>query len=100
MDCLVKRHARRCTVRFNQRQCGERHMTETPHQGSCLCGGIQYELSSELRGTTHCHCSMCRKAHGAAFATHGGVSKRDLRLLTGADLLRADPESLDSGTMS
>jgi hypothetical protein len=31
---------------------------------------------------------MCRKAHGAAFATHGGVSKTDLRLLTGADLLR------------
>src|ERR1700686_4005215 len=63
-------------------------MTEPLHRGSCLCGGIQYELSSELRGTAHCHCSMCRKAHGAAFATHGGVPKSDLRLLTGADLLR------------
>jgi len=31
---------------------------------------------------------MCRKAHGAAFATHGGVPKSDLRLLAGADLLR------------
>jgi hypothetical protein len=63
-------------------------MTEPPHRGSCLCGGIRYQLSSELRATTHCHCSMCRKAHGAAFATHGGVPKSDLRLLTGADLLR------------
>jgi hypothetical protein len=63
-------------------------MTEPPHRGSCLCGGIRYQLSSELRATTHCHCSMCRNAHGAAFATHGGVPKSDLQLLTGADLLR------------
>jgi hypothetical protein len=63
-------------------------MSEPAHRGSCLCGGIRYQLSSELRAATHCHCSMCRKAHGAAFATHGGVSKTDLRLLAGADLLR------------
>ena len=63
-------------------------MAGTAHLGSCLCGGIRYELSSELHGTTHCHCCMCRKAHGAAFATHGGVPKSDLRMLAGADLLR------------
>jgi hypothetical protein len=74
-------------------------MTEPQHRGSCLCGGIRYELSSELRGTTHCHCTMCRKAHGAAFATHGGVPKGDLRLLAGADLLREYRSSI-RGTRS
>ena len=63
-------------------------MNEAPHRGSCLCGGIRYQLSSELRATTHCHCSMCRKAHGAAFATHGCVPKSDLQLLAGGDVLR------------
>jgi hypothetical protein len=65
-----------------------RHMGEPLHRGSCLCKGIQYELSSELRATTHCHCSACRKAHGAAFATHGSVPRTDLRLITGKDLLK------------
>ena len=63
-------------------------MSEPVHRGSCLCGGVQYELASVLRGIAHCHCSMCRKAHGAAFATHGGVSKSSFRLVSGADLLK------------
>src|SRR5207249_145423 len=37
--------------------------------GSCLCGDVAFELvPGDWMG--HCHCSMCRKAHGAAFATH------------------------------
>src|SRR5215831_14379516 len=63
-------------------------MTEPVHRGSCLCGGIRYELGSQLRAITHCHCAMCRKAHGAAFATHGGVSKNSLSVVSGADLLK------------
>jgi hypothetical protein len=86
LSCQTARAPLYCAVQ--SASSGERHMTETSHQGSCLCGGIRYQLSSELRGTTHCHCSMCRKAHGAAFATHGGVPKSDLRLLAGAELLR------------
>ncbi|MFT6138608.1 MAG: hypothetical protein ACJAUJ_001703, partial [Salibacteraceae bacterium] len=29
--------------------------------GSCLCGGIQYEISGPLTDVLNCHCSMCRK---------------------------------------
>ena len=43
------------------------------HRGSCLCGAVKYRLSTELKAVTHCHCSQCRKAHGAAFATYGSV---------------------------
>lgn len=37
--------------------------------GSCLCGRVRYELSGAPRFINHCHCSMCRKAHGAAFGS-------------------------------
>jgi hypothetical protein len=55
--------------------------------GSCLCGGIRYEIDGELRNVLHCHCSMCRKAHGAAFRTRASVSRANFRWMAGEDLL-------------
>jgi len=37
--------------------------------GSCLCGVIKFSVN-EASNMTHCHCSMCRKIHGALFATY------------------------------
>jgi len=37
--------------------------------GACLCGALRYEVEGPLRNLTHCHCSMCRKHHGAPFAS-------------------------------
>lgn len=58
-----------------------------PLQGSCLCRGIRYEVAESLQGLVNCHCSMCRKATGAAFRTRATVKVAALRFLTGADLL-------------
>jgi hypothetical protein len=60
---------------------------EMVHKGSCLCGSIKYEIHGELTGTLHCHCSMCRKAHGAAFRTRASVRVKDFVWLSGEDLL-------------
>ncbi len=38
-------------------------------RGSCLCGAVRWSLEGEPKRITHCHCQMCRKAHGATFAT-------------------------------
>ncbi|MGI9316060.1 MAG: GFA family protein [bacterium] len=38
--------------------------------GTCLCGKITWKINGEPDAAYHCHCSMCRKAHGAAFATY------------------------------
>lgn len=38
--------------------------------GSCLCGTVVFEVSGEVTTLSHCHCSMCRKVHGALFATY------------------------------
>ena len=32
--------------------------------GSCLCGGVTYELNGTLRGSVACHCLQCRKTSG------------------------------------
>ena len=37
--------------------------------GSCLCGRVRFELADTPQLINHCHCSMCRKAHGAAFGS-------------------------------
>ena len=43
--------------------------------GTCLCGDIQYTIDHELTSMSHCHCSMCRKAHGSLFATYAGAPR-------------------------
>lgn len=32
--------------------------------GSCLCGGVTFELRGELRPSVACHCVQCRKTSG------------------------------------
>jgi hypothetical protein len=53
--------------------------------GSCLCKAVRYRIDGAVTDVSHCHCSQCRKAHGAAFATYGHVRYADFRLLAGAD---------------
>ena len=57
-----------------------------PYRGSCLCGAIEFEVDGFLPAA-HCHCAMCRKFHGAAFATIVSVSRNQFRWIQGeADL--------------
>ena len=57
------------------------------YQGSCLCGSIRYEVSKIEPHMAHCHCSMCRKFHGAAFATFGEARQENFRWLQGEEYL-------------
>ncbi len=58
------------------------------YKGSCLCGGVSYELRGELGAIVYCHCSRCRKAQGTAFGTNSPVQKNEFHLLSGQELLR------------
>jgi hypothetical protein len=51
--------------------------------GSCLCGSVRYEIRNSLDRITHCHCSRCRKAHGAAFGTYARVNHADFSFISG-----------------
>jgi hypothetical protein len=56
-------------------------------RGSCLCGQVRYEVSGKLCDPLNCHCSMCRKAQGAAFRSRARVQSRDFRWTSGEHLL-------------
>ena len=49
--------------------------TQDHYAGSCLCGGIQYEVRGSLGDIIQCHCRRCRKATGTAFATNSPIAK-------------------------
>lgn len=55
--------------------------------GSCLCGQIKYEVACFDPEISNCHCAMCRKFHGAAYATYGKVQRQDFRWLQGQALI-------------
>ena len=55
--------------------------------GSCLCGGVRYEIEGKIGPALNCHCSMCRKATGAAFRSRVAVPRKNFRWLQGQDLL-------------
>lgn len=50
------------------------------YKGSCLCGSIQFALDGNVTDIIHCHCSLCRKASGSAYATNGFINAQDLKL--------------------
>jgi len=54
-------------------------------RGSCLCAEVRFEISGALTGSSHCHCAMCRKAHGAAFGTYAAANASDFHVISGAD---------------
>lgn len=43
--------------------------------GECLCGAVSFSVEFPSIWSAHCHCTMCRRAHGAAFVTWVGVEE-------------------------
>ena len=58
------------------------------YRGQCLCGAIKYEVDKIKSKIGHCHCSMCRKFHGAAFSTFGEANVNDFRWIEGKNQLK------------
>ena len=61
----------------------------TQVSGSCLCGAVRFSIGLPTLFCGHCHCSMCRRSHGAGFVTWFAVPRDRLQLDAGhADLAR------------
>jgi hypothetical protein len=58
------------------------------HKGSCLCGGIRYELSAELGDFGYCHCTSCRKASGSAHAANAPIDRAHFHFVGSTETLR------------
>jgi hypothetical protein len=61
--------------------------TPQTRQGECLCGRVRYEITLPLVHMGYCHCSMCRKHYGAAFATAAFVTPDAFRWISGEESL-------------
>ncbi len=48
--------------------------------GTCFCGEIRFSTELPSKWCAHCHCSMCRKIHGAGYVTWVGVEDDGFRL--------------------
>jgi len=56
--------------------------------GRCLCGGVRFEIDGPIGPPVYCHCSVCRRANGSAFAANASIERSAFRMLDGAALIR------------
>lgn len=67
--------------------------------GSCLCGQVRFRVRLPTLFCAHCHCSMCRRSHGAGYVTWLGILRAHLSLDAGGETLERFSSS-DHGTRS
>ena len=61
--------------------------------GACQCGKVQYAADSAVSDLSHCHCSMCRRLHGAAYVTFAAVERDKFRWSAGETVVKTYPSS-------
>ena len=62
-------------------------------RGSCLCGGVRFEVRGPVQAMGNCHCSQCRKAYGSAFGTIAVVAATDFAYTAGEELIASWKQS-------
>jgi len=65
-------------------------MSESKQQlvkGGCLCGAVKFTARLPSKWCAHCHCNMCRKAHGAGYVTWVGFDHADVSTVDDAGQL-------------
>jgi len=61
----------------------------TALQGSCLCGGVRFEVTEPFVAVSQCHCENCKRISGGYGTVSGRVRTDAIRILEGDELLRA-----------
>ena len=56
--------------------------------GSCLCKSVRYEITGAIEIMGNCHCSICRKSHGAPFVTWVVISPDQFRWTAGEEFVQ------------
>ena len=56
-------------------------------KGRCGCGAVGYAVDDAFAYAVYCHCSLCRRATGAAFKPLAGIAREKLRVSAGADAI-------------
>ena len=62
-------------------------MSSNTAKGSCLCGAVTFHIGLPTMACLHCHCSMCRRNHGAGYVTWVAAGVSGFEVTTGEDQL-------------
>jgi hypothetical protein len=54
--------------------------------GGCFCTAVRFTIDLPSKWCAHCHCSMCRRIHGAGYVTWVGVDSEHFTLLADGQL--------------
>jgi hypothetical protein len=57
-------------------------------RGSCLCGGVRFEIAGEFERVSYCHCTSCKKLSGGAGTVSGRARTDAIRIVAGDELVR------------
>jgi hypothetical protein len=66
--------------------------------GRCMCGAVEYRVADQFEYAVNCHCSICRRATGAAFKPFAGIASKKLKVTKGADKLMLFGDDLNNDT--
>ncbi len=64
-------------------------MTDFEVTGRCLCGAVVYRVTAPAKRLEHCHCTYCRHAHGALYASGALVDAAHFHIDRGSEHLKA-----------
>ncbi len=56
--------------------------------GSCLCGGVRFEVAGEPLNAGYCHCTRCQRRTGGAVSAQARIDGTDFRWLEGEELVK------------
>lgn len=58
-------------------------------RGSCLCGGVAFEVTEPFVRVSQCHCTTCKRISGGVGTVTGRVPTDAVRITRGRDLIRS-----------
>ncbi len=57
-------------------------------RGSCLCGGVRFEVAQPFESVGACHCTSCKKISGGVGTASARVPVDAIRIVAGEELVR------------
>jgi hypothetical protein len=63
-------------------------MAEPALTGSCLCGGVRFELSEPPEAAGYCHCTRCQKRTGTGSSAQARIGSHTFRIVQGEELVK------------
>ena len=57
------------------------------YTGTCLCGGVRFEVAEPFLRVSYCHCTNCKKISGGIGTVSGRARSDAIRIVAGEELL-------------